>query len=113
MKVYTDGARIGSGAGGWGWWAEDGREDSGQELDTTNQRMEMMAVIEALRSIDVSEPLTIVSSKRQAVANQDLWEELVSLVSRRRNVTWEKVKGHSGIPGNEKADELATKAARR
>ena len=133
MRVWTDGSRIGSGAGGWAWVAEDDRSAFGCARDTTNQRMELQAALEAVRAI--SGPLTIVSDSayvvncfvegwwqawerkgwltaaKKPVANRDLWEPLVALVRERGDVEFEWVKGHAGDPGNEAADQLATTAA--
>lgn len=147
LRVYTDGARVGTGKGGWAWvlvrqhegFIEVMDADSGYEDATTNQRMEVKAVIEALKAAQLKrwpQPLVIVSdsayvvncflqgwwkgwlmrdwvnSQRKPVANRDLWEQLIALVSGHRDVTWEWVKGHSGVPGNEEADRLASQAAR-
>ncbi len=140
--VYTDGACRGNpGPGGWGW-AVDGKRSgtgsdlhgSGGESHTTNQRMEITAVIEALRAIDgdvhvVSDSTYVVNCFRQKwyvgwkrrgwrnsqgkpVANRDLWEQLLDLaLDPTRRVTFEWVKGHSGDPMNDWVDQLATEAA--
>ena len=101
-RVYTDGACSGKpGPGGWAWATVDGRQDSGGDPDTTNQRMELTAVLEALRAIDgpvvgllgldlcgqlFQRPLVrgmvgakLANSQKKAVANRDLWEPLVSI----------------------------------
>lgn len=133
-EVFTDGSRIGGGAGGWAWAVSDGREAFGSEGDTTNQRMELRAVLEAVRSLDG--PMTVVSdsayvvncflndwwmtwvangwisSSRKPVANKDLWEPLVLLVAQRGDVSFRWVKGHSGDPMNEHVDQLATAASK-
>lgn len=133
IEVYTDGACSGNpGPGGWGVLiTEDGAERrlSGGERATTNNRMELMAAIEALKSFPEGTALTlhtdsqyvkngvtswIVSWKRNGwktasrkpVKNQDLWETLDALSSARA-VTWKWVKGHAGHAGNEEADRLA------
>jgi len=137
--VYTDGACSGNpGPGGWAWAvAPDGQPfGSGSAAHTTNQRMEVQAVLEALRVLDgpvevVSDSTYVVkcfhdrwwegwiargwrNSQRQPVANRDLWEPLVALVrSRGGEVTFRWVKGHSGEPMNERVDQLAVAAARR
>ena len=129
--VYTDGACSGNpGPGGWAWATTDGRQDSGGDPDTTNQRMELTAVLEALRVIDgavsiYSDSTYVVNcynerwydgwiarnwrnSQRKPVANRDLWEPLVEIFERRRpelSFTW--VKGHSGDPMNDLVDALA------
>ena len=140
IVVYTDGACSGNpGPGGWAWaTAPDGsKSGSGGESSTTNQRMELMAVLEAVRSLaDGSAEVHVVSdstyvvncfrdgwwvrwrrnwwrnSQRQPVANVDLWEPLVELVERHA-VTFEWVKGHSGDPMNDRVDALAVAAVPR
>jgi ribonuclease HI len=135
IVIFTDGACMGNpGPGGWAWAeAPDGvRRGSGGEAHTTNQRMEIRAVLEALRAVEG--PLTIVSdstyvvncfrdrwwvrwqsngwknSKKQPVANTDLWKPLVELVNERQPVfRW--VKGHSGDPMNDLVDRLAVAEA--
>ena len=138
--VYTDGACSGNpGPGGWAWAVAPGGSPSGAggEPRTTNQRMELRAVLEALIALGDSQPVLVVSdstyvvncfrdrwwagwlqrgwinSKKQPVANRDLWEPLVELVLERRNVTFRWVKGHSGHPLNERADALAVEAVAR
>lgn len=133
-RVYTDGACLGNpGPGGWAWAVEVGTFASGAEAHTTNQRMEVRAVAEALRS--VAGPVVVVSdsayvvrcfndrwwvgwerrawrnAKGQPVANQDLWRPLLELV-RARQVRFEWVKGHAGDPMNTLVDALANEAAR-
>ena len=140
-EVYTDGACSGNpGPGGWAWAVAPGGDphDSGGERLTTNQRMELQAVLEALRSLGVGSeagPIVVVSdstyvincfrdkwwvkwqqngwrnSKRQLVANADLWKPLVELVNS-GSVTFRWVRGHSGDPMNELVDTLAVAAAR-
>lgn len=134
--VYTDGACIKDNVGGWGWITTTGYMDSGQVPDTTNQRMELEAALHAVgvlawhydEIVVVSDSAYLVNcfnnnwyfgwerngwrnSKGMPVANQDLWQELIRLNSD-FSVIWRKVKGHSGDPMNDKADELATCAAR-
>jgi ribonuclease HI len=135
--VYTDGSCRGNpGPGGWGWATVDGRSASGGEAHTTNQRMEIYAVVEALRSLDgpvhvVSDSTYVVNcfkqrwwagwqrkgwrnSQGKPVANRDLWEALFALaLEGGRPVTFEWVKGHSGHPMNDLVDLLATEAAAR
>ncbi|MEX6429084.1 MAG: ribonuclease H family protein [Ferrimicrobium sp.] len=137
LLIYTDGACRGNpGPGGWAWFEPLSRaHDSGGELVTTNQRMELMAVLQALRSHagDVlirSDSTYVVNCFRQAwwkkwesngyrnskgepVANSDLWQPLIDQVVRAgRRVTFEWVKGHSTDPNNNEVDLLAQEAAR-
>jgi ribonuclease HI len=135
-RIHTDGACRGNpGPGGWAWASGTASYASGAEAHTTNQRMEVLAVIEALRS-NPDGPVEIVSdsnyvvkcfhdtwytgwlrrgwknSKGEPVANRDLWETLLPLaLESGRVVTFEKVKGHSGDVMNDFVDELATRAA--
>ncbi len=136
IEVFTDGACRGNpGPGGWAWAvAPDGEPfDSGGEAASTNQRMEIRAVLEALRSLPGQ--LTIVSdstyvlncfrdkwwvkwenngwknSQKQPVANRDLWEPLIELVKARKP-SWRWVKGHSGNRLNDLVDQLAVAASR-
>ena len=120
IKVYTDGACIGNpGPGGWGAVIlGDGgqRVVHGNHPDTTNNRMEIVAVIEGLRDIPSQTDVTVVSDSKYVIntitknwkrnRNQDLWELLEEEI-RARNVTWEWVKGHAGDRFNEEADRLA------
>lgn len=135
--VYTDGACHGNpGPGGWAWATGPDRYASGAEARTTNQRMELVAVVEAVAHH--GGPLEIVSdsayvvrcfqdgwwmawrakgwrnSKGVPVANQDLWRNLVAEVVDRRpgEISFRWVKGHAGEPLNELVDELANAAAR-
>lgn len=133
--VYTDGACQGNpGPGGWAWAIPGGAFASGAEARTTNQRMEINAVLEAARALDG--PLDVVSdstyvvncfrdrwwegwlargwinSARKPVANRDLWEPLVDLYREREGITFRWVKGHSGDPMNDLVDQLAVEAAR-
>lgn len=133
--VYTDGACHGNpGPGGWAWVVVGGDWACGAEADTTNQRMELRAVLEALRELRgpvevVSDSTYVVNcfrdrwyvgwkrrgwrnSKREPVANRDLWEPLIELYLKRGSeVSFRWVKGHSGDEWNDIADELATRAA--
>lgn len=140
--VYTDGACSGNpGPGGWGWAVSPDGEPhgSGGDAHTTNQRMELMAVLEALRSLGVGSeagPVTVVSdstyvvncfrdgwwvkwqrngwknSKKEPVANVDIWQPLVEIVAS-GDVTFRWVKGHSGDRMNDLVDELAVAAVPR
>jgi len=136
--IYTDGACSGNpGPGGWGavlFSGEHKKEISGAEAETTNQRMELMAVVKALKALKVkdwevevySDSAYLVNafaqkwldkwqqngwknSKKEAVANQDLWQELLKLTALNR-VTIKKVKGHAGDEFNERCDQLARQA---
>jgi ribonuclease HI len=136
MRIHTDGACRGNpGPGGWAWARDEDRYASGAEAHTTNQRMEMTAVIDALRE-NPEGPIEIVSdsnyvvkcfhdkwhvgwlrrgwknSQGQQVKNRDLWEELLALaLNSDRAVTFSWVKGHSGDLMNDFVDSLATAAA--
>ena len=134
--AYTDGACSGNpGPGGWGALliARDGdrvvkeREMNGGEAETTNNRMELLAAINALETLDRPTKLTVVTDssyvkdgitkwihswkakgwkKKGGLKNVELWQRLDAAAAR-HNVTWEWVKGHAGHPENERADELA------
>lgn len=138
LYAYTDGACSGNpGPGGWGALliARDGarvvkeRELSGGEADTTNNRMELMAAITALETLDKSSELTVVTDSvyvkdgltkwihgwkkngwrtaaKKPVKNEDLWRRLDEAQAR-HSVKWEWIKGHAGHPENERADALA------
>ncbi len=132
--VYTDGACLGNpGPGGWAWAVPHGAYASGAEAQTTNQRMEITAAFEAVRALEgalevVSDSTYVVhcfrdgwwegwmargwrNSKRQPVANRDLWEPFVELVRTRGDVSFRWVKGHGGDPFNDLVDQLAVEAA--
>lgn len=135
IQIYTDGACKGNpGPGGWGALLEyKGRklELFGGEDHTTNNRMELRAVIEGLSALKRrSNVLLVTDSKyvmqgmqqwlagwkkrgwktagKQPVKNQDLWQQLDALVQQ-HDVQWQWVAGHAGHRGNERADELANK----
>lgn len=135
LEVYTDGACSGNpGPGGWAWATADGRQDSGGEPHTTNQRMEISAALQAVRALPgelivVSDSTYVVNcfrdawwhgwlargwqtSARKPVANRDLWEPLVDAVRERGDVTFRWVKGHSGDPMNDLVDRLAVEAGK-
>jgi ribonuclease HI len=143
IVIYTDGACSGNpGPGGWAWAAApDGvPSEAGGERSTTNQRMEITAVLEALRSeggreghprqiLVVSDSLYVVNcfrdrwwvrweangwrnAKKQPVANADLWRPLLELV-RANDVSFDWVKGHSGDAMNDLVDQLAVAAIPR
>ncbi|MFZ9296741.1 MAG: ribonuclease HI [Hylemonella sp.] len=137
VEIYTDGACKGNpGPGGWGVLlkaAGKEKELFGGEPQTTNNRMELMAVIMALQALKrpcdvmlhvdsqyvlkgMTEWLAGWKSKgwrtasKQAVKNIDLWQRLDALVSEGgHRIEWRWVKGHDGDPGNERADELANR----
>ena len=137
LYAYTDGACSGNpGPGGWGavLIARDGdavvkeRELKGGEAHTTNNRMELLAAINALETLSSASTLTVVTDssyvkdgitkwihgwkakgwkkKGGEIKNIDLWQRLDE-ARLRHDVTWEWVKGHAGHPENERADELA------
>lgn len=138
LIAYTDGACSGNpGPGGWGalLQAKDGttvvkeRVLKGGEAATTNNRMELLAAINALESLTRNTEITIVTDSnyvkngitswifgwkkngwknaaKKPVANAELWQRL-DLVNAQHQVTWKWVKGHAGHPENERADELA------
>jgi ribonuclease HI len=137
IVVYTDGACSGNpGPGGWAWAvAPDGTQwGSGGVAHTTNQRMEILAAFEAVKTLEG--PVTVVSdstyvvncfrdrwwegwlrrgwrnSQRQPVANRDLWEPFIELVRSRGDIEFRWVKGHSGDRMNDLVDQLAVAAAR-
>jgi ribonuclease HI len=133
VVIYTDGACKGNpGPGGWGALLEyDGRRKElfGGEPHTTNNRMELVAVIRALEALTRESDVAIYTdsqyvkngieawihgwkrngwktSDRKPVKNEDLWRELDELASRHR-ISWHWVRGHDDNPGNERADALA------
>mgnify|MGYP001412889941 FL=1 len=124
IVIHTDGACKGNpGRGGWGAVIQHNgtqRIISGGELQTTNNRMEITAVIKGLEAADPLANVLISSDSTYVIntmtkgwkrkANHDLWEQLDQLV-RERNISWRWVRGHSGDPGNELADAAATKEA--
>ena len=137
VTIYSDGACTGNpGPGGWAAIIVDGgveRVVSGAEPRTTNQRMELTAAIEGLAAIEGRRRVHLytdsayvmncfrdgwwkrweekgwMNAGKQPVANRDLWERLIA-ETRRHDVQWHKVKGHSGDPMNERVDRLARAA---
>ena len=136
VEIYTDGACRGNpGPGGWGALLTTGehrKELSGAEPLTTNNRMELTAVIRALEALKRPTEARIFTdseyvrrgitewvknwkargwktAERKPVKNQDLWERLDALATGHK-IEWRWVKGHSGVPGNERVDQLANEA---
>ena len=137
VVIYTDGACKGNpGPGGWGAILRSGKSEKelfGGELDTTNNRMELLAVIEALAALKRPCEITLFldsqyvrkgitewihgwkkknwrTASGSPVKNVELWQRLDELVANAgHTIDWRWVKGHSGDPGNERADELANK----
>ena len=136
VEIYTDGACSGNpGPGGYGAilkYGDEIREISGHEDETTNNRMEMMAVIEALRQLKrpchvrvVTDSRYVVkgitewlpgwikhnwmTSQKKPVLNRHLWEEILRL-SRPHKIEWKWIRGHNGHPYNERCDQLAREA---
>jgi ribonuclease HI len=135
VAIYTDGACTGNpGPGGWGAllvWGEREKELFGGESATTNNRMELTAVIRALEAltrptgVDLHTDSQYVkngietwihnwkkngwkTADKKPVKNADLWRELDALAAR-HDIRWHWVKGHNGHAGNERADELANR----
>ncbi len=134
--IHTDGACRGNpGPGGWGailGYGDHEKELRGAERTTTNNRMELMAAIQALEALKRSCEVTLTTDSqylrkgitewlaawkrrgwktadRKPVKNQDLWERLEA-ASHRHTVHWKWIKGHSGHSQNERADQLANLA---
>lgn len=135
ITIYTDGACKGNpGPGGWGAWLRSGEHEKelwGGEASTTNNRMELTAVIEALGALKAQSTVVLYldseyvrngittwihnwkrrgwrTADNKPVKNVDLWQRLDALVQTHR-IDWRWVKGHSGDPGNERADALANR----
>lgn len=135
VEMWTDGACKGNpGAGGWGVWMRSGgheRELFGGDPSTTNNRMELTAVIEALGTLNRRCQVTVHvdsnyvkngierwlagwkrngwrTAAKKPVKNAELWQHL-DAVAARHDITWRWVRGHSGDPGNEHADALANR----
>lgn len=135
VVIYTDGACKGNpGPGGWGVYFKFPNEEKelfGGDIQTTNNRMELVAVIEAIKFVCQTKKIRIFTdskyvkngiqewivnwekngwktASKKPVANKDLWVQLNKIKSSRQ-IDWNWVKGHSGDPGNEKADFLANK----
>ena len=135
VEIYTDGACRGNpGPGGWGAVLRSGKHEQelyGGEPNTTNNRMEMTAVVNALTALKNPSNVTLTTdsqyvrkgitewihnwkkngwktSAKQAVKNADLWQQIDAL-STEHTIRWEWVKGHSGHPENERVDALANR----
>lgn len=135
LEIYTDGACRGNpGPGGWGavlMYGDQRKEIYGGEDNTTNNRMELLAAIKALASLNRDCDVTLYTDSqyvrkgitewimnwkkrgwrtaaKKPVKNADLWQELDEQVSR-HNIHWVWVKGHAGNEGNELADQLANR----
>ena len=139
IEIFTDGACSGNpGAGGWGVilrYGETEKELSGGDAQTTNNRMELTAVIEALKALKRECEITLytdsryvmdgvnewlpnwkkngwkTTNKKSAVKNLELWQELDSLLPKHK-IKWVWVKGHNGHQENERVDKLARDAAK-
>lgn len=137
--IYTDGACSGNpGAGGWGTildYKGNRKELSGGEAHTTNNRMELTAVIEGLKALKESCSVTVVTDSqyvsngitlgwakswqknnwrkkdKKPALNPELWQELLDLIDK-HDVKIEWIKGHAGHPENERCDELAVEQSR-
>ena len=140
VEIYTDGACSGNpGAGGWGTilgYNGHEKELSGGEANTTNNRMEMTAVIEGLKALKEPCEVTLTSdsqyvcnaitkgwakswqknnwikSDKTQAKNPDLWEEILKLLAIHKvNIVW--VRGHNGHPYNERCDKLAVEQSKK
>lgn len=137
VVIYTDGACKGNpGPGGWGVFLKSGGHEKelwGGERETTNNRMELTAVIEALAALTRPCQVSLYldseyvrkgitewihgwkakgwkTAAKQPVKNADLWQKLDALVhGGQHKIEWHWVKGHAGDPGNERADALANR----
>jgi len=139
IEIYTDGSSLGNpGPGGWGAVVVENnkiiKELGGNEKDTTNNKMELTGVIEALKfllkssfnNVEIHTDSAYVlggvtswiknwerngwrTANKKAVLNQELWKELDSLINKYdKKISWHKVKGHSDHIYNDRADEIAT-----
>lgn len=140
VTIYTDGACSGNpGAGGWGTilqYKDIKKELSGGMVETTNNRMELTAVIEGLKALKESCKVTVITDSqyvanginlgwakswkengwrkkdKKPALNPELWDELLSEIDR-HDVTIEWIKGHAGHPENERCDEMAVAESRK
>lgn len=138
VEIWTDGACSGNpGPGGWGVLLKSGSHEKelyGGEPETTNNRMELMAAIQALETVKKGNKVVLhtdstyvkdgltkwifgwkkngwKTAAKKPVKNEDLWKRLNDAAARHRDLEWRWVKGHAGDEGNERADELARKGA--
>ncbi|MEK7585752.1 MAG: ribonuclease HI [Patescibacteria group bacterium] len=143
IEIYTDGSSLGNpGRGGWGMVVTSGtktiKELGGYEKNTTNNRMELMSVISAIKyiienhkngDVIIHADSTYVlggvttwihnwekngwrTANKKQVLNKDLWQELIALVRTfDGKLSWQKVKGHDGHVHNERADTIATECS--
>ena len=136
IEIFTDGACRGNpGVGGWGAvlvYKDHKKEICGSSIDTTNNIMELTAVIKALDSLKEQCHVVLTTdstyvkdgitnwiktwksngwktANKKAVKNQEIWKHL-DILSTKHDIEWKWVKGHSGHPGNEHADALANEA---
>ncbi|UCG67760.1 MAG: ribonuclease HI [Deltaproteobacteria bacterium] len=139
VEIFSDGACTGNpGPGGYGTilrYGKRGKEISGYCSDTTNNRMELIAVIKGLEALKRPSRVRIVTdsnyvfkgittwihawqkrnwlnSRKEAVLNRDLWERLLQ-VSKPHTIEWRWVRGHAGHPENERCDKLAREAIKK
>ncbi len=136
LHIYCDGACSGNpGPGGWGAvliWGDKEKEISGAEANTTNNRMELRAAIESIKSVKKKVKIVIHTDSQYVkngitvwikswlknnwnkgkVKNIELWKELLE-ESSKHEIVWKWVKGHSGVDYNERADRLATEAVKK
>ena len=137
VKLFTDGACLGNpGPGGWAYILRNGHEEiekSGSERNTTNQRMELTAVLRALKTLEEPSRVSIYADShyvtkgltewmdgwleknwknaaKKPVKNQDLWQQL-AILRETHKISTHWIKGHAGHPENERCDELASAAA--
>ena len=134
ITIFTDGSSRGNpGPGGWGAIVaseEKVYELGGRETMTTNNRMELTAAIRALESVSLGKEITVYTdaeyvlkgitvwvhgwqkndwktAAKKPVENQDLWKQLIGAVEG-KDISWKLVRGHAGVPANERCDEIAT-----